>query len=136
MNHLRYLKSNLKELEILKIIYLNRAGINVIPSSSLCVDPSATRRTTVASVLLYITSQHLNRHICEQRRDELGIYWTRINGLVLIFSMETPRQNQTVVLMQPSCRNLFPVCQTIGLADVDMCRTYISTELHIYWLNP
>ena len=28
MNHLRYLKSNLKELEILKIIYLNRAGIN------------------------------------------------------------------------------------------------------------
>ena len=41
-----------------------------------------------------------------------------------------------------SCRNLFPVCQTIGLADVDnvsdlsnICRTYIffttSTELHI-----
>jgi hypothetical protein len=24
-----------------------------------------------------ITSQHLNRHICEQHRDELGIYWTR-----------------------------------------------------------
>jgi hypothetical protein len=41
-----------------------------------------------------------------------------------------------------SCRNLFPVCQTIGLADVDnvsdlsnICRIYIffttSTELHI-----
>ena len=34
-------------------------------------------RSTFASVLLYITSQHLNRHICEQHRDELGIYWTR-----------------------------------------------------------
>ena len=50
-------------------------------------------------------------------------------------------------IVKQSCRNLFPVCQTIGLADVDnvsdlsnICRTYIffttSTELHIYWLNP
>jgi hypothetical protein len=50
INHLRYLKSNSKELEILEnYLILNRAGINVI------------------------TSQHLNRHICEQHRDELGI---------------------------------------------------------------
>jgi hypothetical protein len=46
-----------------------------------------------------------------------------------------------------SCRNLFPVCQTIGLVDVEnvsdlsnICPTYniftTSTELHIYWLNP
>ena len=54
INHLRYLKSNSKELEIPEnYLILNRAGINVI------------------------TSQHLNRHICEQHRDELGIYWTR-----------------------------------------------------------
>ena len=56
INHLRYLKSNWKELEIAEnYLILNRAGINVI------------------------TSQHLNRHICEQHRDELGIYWTRKN---------------------------------------------------------
>ena len=56
INHLRYLKSNSKELEIAEnYLILNRAGINVIT----------------------ITSQHLNRHICEQHRDELGIYWTR-----------------------------------------------------------
>ena len=54
INHLRYLKSNSKELEITEnYLILKRAGINVI------------------------TSQHvmyLNRHICEQHRDELGIY--------------------------------------------------------------
>ena len=56
INHLRYLKSNSIELEIAEnYLILNRAGINVIT----------------------ITSQHLNRHICEQHRDELGIYWTR-----------------------------------------------------------
>jgi hypothetical protein len=80
INHLRYLKSNSKELETPEnYLILNRAGINVI------------------------TSQHvmyLNRHICEQHRDELGIYWTRKNGLVLVLSMETPRQNQTLALMQ------------------------------------
>ena len=27
--------------------------------------------------VITLTSQHLNRHICEQHRDELGIYWTR-----------------------------------------------------------
>ena len=49
-----HLKSNSKELEIPEnYLILNRAGINVI------------------------TSQHLNLHICEQHRDELGIYWTR-----------------------------------------------------------
>ena len=78
INDLRYLKSNSKELEIPEnYLILKRTGINVI------------------------TSQHLNRHICDQHRDEFGIYWTRKkNGLVLILSMETPRQNQTVVLMQ------------------------------------
>ena len=54
INHLRYQKSNSKELEIAEnYLILNRAGINII------------------------TSQHLNHHICEQHRDELGIYWTR-----------------------------------------------------------
>jgi hypothetical protein len=54
INHLRYQKPNSKELEIAeKYLILNRAGINII------------------------TSQYLNRHICEQHRDELGIYWTR-----------------------------------------------------------
>jgi hypothetical protein len=53
INHLRYLKSNSKKLEIPEnYLILNRAGINVI------------------------TSQHLNHHICEQHCDELGIYWT------------------------------------------------------------
>ena len=56
INHLRYLKSNSKELDIAEnYLISNRAGINVIT----------------------LTSQHLNRHICEQHRDELGIYWTR-----------------------------------------------------------
>jgi hypothetical protein len=77
INHLRYLKSNSKELEILEnYLILNRAGINVI------------------------TSQHLNRHICEQHRDELGITTRKKNGLVLILSMEAPSQNLTVALMQ------------------------------------
>ena len=55
INHLRYQKSNSKELEIAEnYLILNRAGIKII------------------------TSQHLNRHdICEQHRDELGSYWTR-----------------------------------------------------------
>ena len=37
-----------------------------------------------------------------------------------------------------SCRNLFPVCQTIGLADVDnvsdlsnICQTYIFLQLQL-----
>jgi hypothetical protein len=59
INHLSYLKSNSKELEIAEnYLILNRAGINVI-------------------TITILTSQHLNRHICEQHRDELGIYWTR-----------------------------------------------------------
>jgi hypothetical protein len=63
------------------------------------------------------------------------------------FSEWNDMSNCRLFSEQASCRNLFPVCQTIGLADVDnvsdlsnICRTYIffttSTELHIYWLNP
>ena len=46
-------------------------------------------------------------------------------------SMNSLMMNKLVSVVQ-SCRNLFPVCQTIGLADVDIvsdlsniCRTYI-----------
>jgi hypothetical protein len=64
---------------------------------------------------------------------------------VAIFKMATTIPHKFNIVQ--SCRNIFPVCQTIGLADVDnvsdlsnICRTYIffttSTELHIYWLNP
>ena len=28
------------------------------------------------------------------------------------------------IRQRQSCRNLFPVCQTIGLADGTMCQTY------------
>jgi hypothetical protein len=67
------------------------------------------------------------------------------NDMYVLWNYRYVLWNYRYVLQ--SCRNLFPVCQTIGLADMDnvsdlsnICQTYIffttSTELHIYWLNP